>query len=322
MEPRQTSRRNARWGAGFVRGLSVAAVYLRGLEWKRGRQRRHSNVNLDGIVGESTKNRFGARIIGIVTAANHTDPAIWSALAECDTAEFRADGFPAAAIAREARDFKRECLRRLGRPLETLLTIRLKRDGGAWADSQASLREPVWRALGLDGSDPACDWIDVEVEEFASLPAPMSSLLASGSAKLLLSHHDMGETLPLPGLRALSQRMRAFHPAGMKFAMTCASKAELTELMGFAREVAAATPNGCVLSMGGAGRATRVLAPLLGCPFTYGYLTGGAVAPGQLSALELARFYRGISGPPAAGKNDSQLLDWAEARIEGDMLAD
>jgi 3-dehydroquinate dehydratase-1 len=287
---------------------------------------------LENIVVESTKYRFGARIIGIVTASNRWDPAIWGALSECDVAEFRADGFEPPAIARAVRDFRRECLARVGRALPILFTIRLKRDGGAWPDAEAGMRVGVWESLGLDGSDPGgqgpggqgplCEWVDVEAEEFASLPARTRSLLATGSAKLLLSHHDMKATLPREGLRAMLADMLSHRPAGVKFAMTCGSREEVLDLLGFVREASAECPNACVLSMGRLGRATRVLAPLLGCPFTYGYLTGGAVAPGQLSVRGLSAFYAGLPARHGDGDDLSRLLDWAEARIEGVSLAD
>jgi 3-dehydroquinate dehydratase type I len=277
---------------------------------------------LEDIVGESTKNRFGARIIGIVTASNRTDPAVWDVLAECDIAELRADGFHASRIRDELLSFRDESRRRLGRTMATLLTIRLKRDGGAWPDEDAALREPIWQSLGLDGNEPLCEWLDVEVEEFASLSDKTRSLLRTGGADLLLSHHDFSRCRPREGLRALMGEMHSYRPDGMKFAVTCGSREDLAELLAFARELARLTPNGCALSMGEPGRASRVLGPVLGCPFTYGYLTGGAVAPGQLSARELKRFFRGISPEGLAAKTDSELVDWAEARIAEGSFAE
>jgi 3-dehydroquinate dehydratase type I len=286
---------------------------------------------LEGIVGQSTKNGFEARIIGIVTAANRTDPAMWDALAECDIAELRADGFEAASIVEELRSFRRDAAERFGRPMKTLLTLRLNRDGGAWPDADAAAREPVWQALGLDGNDPLCDWVDVEVEEFGSLAYRTKTLLQSGTAKLLLSHHDFRRCRPREGLGALMGEMLTHKPDGMKFAVTCENRRDLLELLAFARDLAAATPHGCALSMGAEGRVSRVLGPLLGCPFTYGYLTGGAVAPGQISARGLNAFFKGMPGPgtgkPAgtadlAGMDDSDLIEWAEARIAGELLAD
>jgi 3-dehydroquinate dehydratase I len=282
---------------------------------------------LEGIVGQSTKNGFEARIIGIVTAANRTDPAMWDALAECEIAEFRADGFEAGAIVEELTSFRRAAADRFGRTLETLLTLRLKRDGGAWPDAAAAAREPIWQALGLGGKDPLCDWVDVEVEEFGSLSYRTRTLLQSGTAKLLLSHHDFRRCRPRQGLGALMAEMRTHNPDGMKFAVTCENRRDMLELLAFARDLAAATPHGCALSMGAVGRASRVLGPLLGCPLAYGYLTGGAVAPGQISARGLKAFFKGMSIPGTGwtadtkDMNDSELIEWAEARIAGELLA-
>ncbi|MEO6094280.1 MAG: type I 3-dehydroquinate dehydratase [Fibrobacteria bacterium] len=285
-------------------------------------------------MGQSTKNRFEARIIGIITASNLTDPAMWDALKLCDMAELRVDGFPPGHVIEAAHSFRRESLLKLGRPIETLLTIRLQRDGGAWPDADAAIREPIWQSLIHNGQEPGgepggqgplCDWIDVEVEEFASLSYQTRTLLLSGRAKLLLSHHDFLRCRPREGLAALMGEMRAHNPAGMKFAVTCENHRDLLELLAFARELAEATPNGCALSMGASGRSSRVLGPVLGCPFTYGYLTGGAVAPGQLSAGELRAFFDGLdigAMRKRRGAHDMELVDWAEARIAGDTFAD
>lgn len=273
-------------------------------------------------MGESTKNRFGARIIGIVTASNRYDPALWGALAECDAAEFRADGFEPSRISDEAFAFRRDCAERLGKPLETLLTLRLKRDGGAWPDAEASRRKQVWQSLGLAGKEPACDWIDVEMEEIDFLSPQVKSLFRPEGPKLLLSHHDFGKSRTRAELKVMVRKMHSHRPDGMKFALTCGDRAELEELLAFAGDLAKATPNGALLSMGREGRTSRVVAPMLGCPFTYGYLTGGAVAPGQLSARGLNAFFRGLTGNEAEGRTESELVDWAEARIEGEKLAD
>ena len=104
------------------------------------------------------------------------------------------------------------------------MTIRLERDGGAWPDSEAHLRESIWGDLGLEGRDPLCDWVDVEVEEMAALSPRTKAMLSQGAAKLLLSHHDMRKSLPREGLRSLLREMQSHRPAGMKFAMTCGSR--------------------------------------------------------------------------------------------------
>jgi 3-dehydroquinate dehydratase type I len=259
-------------------------------------------------------------VIGIVTGANRNDPDMWEALAECDIAEFRADLFDPRRIPEEFLSFRADRDRR-GLACGTLLTIRLARDGGAWQDAHADRRLEIWEALGCAGREPAADWIDIEIEEYGKLPAAFRNGVEASDIRLLLSHHDFSACPAREALDALLQDMLAHRPDGVKFAVTCADRVEAAGLMAFARAAAAASPNACVLSMGGAGRATRVLGPVLGCPLAYGYLTGRAVAPGQLSAAAIARGLEAFSAalPPGLLEpgEESRLLDWAEARLQG-----
>lgn len=270
--------------------------------------------------------RCGAHIIGIVTSVNRNDPAMWDALAVCDIAEFRGDFFAPNAIAQELHAFRNDLSRR-GLATEILLTLRLQRDGGKWPDDKAALRTEAWDASGCFGSQPMAHWIDIEIEAYPALPAGLRDALAQSGTKLILSHHDFLGCPEPDGLRALRAEMLAYDPTGVKFAVTCADRAQASSLLAFAREAGASGPEACVLSMGKVGRATRVLGPVLGCPFTYGYLNGGAVAPGQLSAAELARLLEACASeldPEMVSRSGSegQLLDWAEARIQGETLAE
>lgn len=258
-------------------------------------------------MGEVTKMPSRPRIIGVVTAANRSDDKAWEALAECDLAEFRGDTFAGPDSAKNLPDllksFREEGARRLGRIPETLFTLRLRRDGGQWPDDSARDRIPVWTSLSRPGT---LEWADVEVEECQTLP---ESLSAAG-AKVIVSHHDFKGTPGPAGFRRLRAAMHAVNPTAIKFAVTCRTRPELIDLLAFAKESA----SGGIFSMGAAGRATRVLAPLLGCPFTYGYLSGAPVAPGQLSAAELRAFFAGAPFPPTP--DPEALLDWAEGRLQ------
>ncbi len=90
---------------------------------------------------------------------------------------------------------------------------------------------------------------------------------------------------------------------------------QVLELLAFARETAAANADACVLSMGELGRASRVLGPWLGCAWTYGYLSGGSVAPGQLSVRQLREFYAETAVDEPRDLSISGLLDWADTRL-------
>lgn len=270
--------------------------------------------------------RCGARIIGIVTSANRNDPAMWDALAACDIAEFRGDLFDPDRVREEFLAFKSDLSRR-GLSIEILFTLRLQKDGGAWPDDHADRREAIWEGLGFAGHEPGSDWIDIEIEHYPGLPAAFRRGLERSGAKLILSHHDF-EGCPEPdALRGMREDMLGHDPDAVKFAVTCADRGQVLDLLAFAREAAADGPEACVLSMGETGRATRVLGPVLGCPLTYGFLIGGSVAPGQLSAAALARLLEAFSaeldpGAVARPGSEAQLLDWAEARIQGDSLAE
>jgi 3-dehydroquinate dehydratase type I len=296
--------------------------------WKILRRRGDTNVSWDGIVRQSTKKavsirRFGARVIGIVTGANSEEAAAWDALAQCDLAEFRADLFDPSRIPQAFRAFRAERDRR-GLSFATILTIRLCRDGGAWPDAQAERRGEIWQALADGGPEAASEWFDLEIEEIPRLSPELRNAFARGGSSILLSHHDFTGCPSRERLRALLGDMLAQRPAGVKFAVTCLDRRETIALMAFAREAAAASPLASVLSMGGPGRAMRVLGPALGCPLAYGFLTGAAVAPGQLSARDLGRrlddFSASLPGELLAPGAEPRLLDWAEARLQGVML--
>jgi 3-dehydroquinate dehydratase type I len=262
------------------------------------------------------------RIIGVVTAMNRGDDKAWQALEGCDLAELRADTLLAGATSDAEvlpgllRAFREEGARRLGRIPGTLVTLRLRRDGGSWPDERADERVPVWESLAASAGSsgtPPCEWVDIEAEAIGALPPRLREAFARSGVKVLVSHHDFRGGRPLPALRGLWADMLAARPEGVKLALTAADRPGLRDLLALAREVAAGPALGSVFSMGAPGRATRVLGPLLGCPFTYGYLTGGPVAPGQLSASELRAFFAGARLPDS--EDPETLLNWAEGRL-------
>lgn len=264
------------------------------------------------------------RIIGVVTAGNRRDEKAWEALADCDLAEFRADTMMGpeaagtAALADRLREFRDEGARRLGRVPDTLVTLRLRRDGGSWPDEKSAERESLLGTLRAGAGRP-CEWVDLEVEEVARFSPALRRSLEAAGVKVLVSHHNFQGTYALPAFRERLAAMGAAKPDGVKFAVTCRTRSELRDLLAFAREAARDHAHSGVFSMGGPGRCTRVLAPLLGCPFTYGYLSGGAVAPGQLSAAELRAFFAGAPFPPT--DDTETLIEWADGRLQEAGLA-
>ncbi len=310
--------------------LRLAGPVTFELRWKKRGPERDTFLISQSIVRQGTKKPLEARIIGIVTASNRQDPGAWNSLAVCDLAEFRADGWAMDRMVSEFHIFRAECRDRLGRDLETIFTIRLQRDGGAWPDGRAVEREAVWLELGrspkkkTEGSTEAAGnfWVDLEWEAMPDLSPSFSSLLAQRSFRWLVSHHDFQGCPTEASLRLMIRSMAETGAEGIKIAATCRNRREVECLMEGARYAASASDASCVLSMGVVGRVTRIAGPLLGCPFTYGYLSGGAVAPGQLSVQQMREFYAGLAQDPPQVREVPELLDWIEARLPGAVVAE
>jgi hypothetical protein len=64
--------------------------------------------------------------------------------------------------------------------------------------------------------------------------------------------------------------------------------------------------------MGVAGMNTRLISPLLGCPFTYGYLGEGPVAPGQWHAEGMKTFFERAAVDADRPERDAPVQRWIE----------
>lgn len=260
-------------------------------------------------MAQITKAPFPPCVLGVLSADGLSSRRYPASLWECDGVELRADGMPADAIAAAVADFDAERDRR-GFAGPVAFTLRLRRDGGAWDDAAAAEREAVWESL----PPGTCDWVDVEIEEIPRLAPSVLETLRSSGAGVLLSHHAFDHEDP-PAWDVLLENMRAFRPDGVKFAVAVRDRPHAEDLMRLARRVAAEFSIGSVLGMGAAGSMTRLVGPLLGCPFAYGYLGETPAAPGQLSATAMRAFFAAAAEEgnlPDADARESEWLDWAE----------
>lgn len=231
---------------------------------------------------------------------------------ECGGIELRADGLSFDEVLPAVRAFADEKKRR-GFAGPVVFTLRLRRDGGDWEDARAAQREPLWVELAGEPA-PLCDLVDVEIEEIASLDEETRQALFEGNGKTLLSHHAF-----VPESVSIWERhlaaMSTVHPAAVKFAVTPENSGETTSLLRFARDVAEKFSLSCVIGMGEAGQATRVVSPLLGCPITYAFLEDGPVAPGQLSLEVLQACFARTGDRPAQDAAEGDWIHWAETAI-------
>lgn len=235
-------------------------------------------------------------------AARRYPEALWA----CGGVELRADGVPPEDVPAAVAAFHAEKTRR-GFTGPVVFTLRLHRDGGAWPDAEAPAREIVWTSL----PSGTCDWVDLEIEEISRPgrinPQTLAALRSSGS-RILLSHHAFGPEEPSMW-EAFLRDMRAHEPDGVKFAVT-PTAGQVPALLELARRVGDEFTESCVLGMGAEAAVTRVLGPLLGCPFTYGFLGEGAVAPGQWPVADMKTFFARAAADPARPAREAPAQEW------------
>jgi 3-dehydroquinate dehydratase I len=131
---------------------------------------------------------------------------------------------------------------------------------------------------------PFVDCIDIE------LGADLSGeVLAAAQGKVIIvSEHDFEKTPDGVALQSIVDRAVRQGAQIVKLVTMAASESDAWRLLHFAQ----ASPVPIVaFAMGEAGRESRVKACEYGSLFTYGYITK-AVAPGQLSALELVQMVK------------------------------
>lgn len=249
-------------------------------------------------------------VLGIVDAGMLAARRWSSSLWECGGVELRADGLLPEDVAAAVADFDAERTRR-GFTGPVIFTLRLRRDGGAWDDAAAAGRNAVWQSL----PPGTCDWADLEIEEAGRIEPETLDALRSSGVRILLSHHAFVPEEPSRWDEVLEQ-MQAFAPDGVKFAVALGgaeTPANAVALLRLARRVAERYSSSCVLGMGGAGSLTRLVSPLLGCPWTYGFLGTTPAAPGQLRAEDMRRFFAAAAagGTPGRDASEGEWLDWA-----------
>jgi len=130
---------------------------------------------------------------------------------------------------------------------------------------------------------PHVDCVDIELG--TQQWREMTDAAKTGGSMIMISEHDFHKTPDVKGLNDIVKRSLDQGAQIVKVAVMARDASDVTRLLRFTEdcEVPLVT-----IAMGDIGMVSRVIAPLFGSLFTYGYL-GKPVAPGQLSALQLVR---------------------------------
>jgi 3-dehydroquinate dehydratase-1 len=126
---------------------------------------------------------------------------------------------------------------------------------------------------------PFVDCVDIEL----GTPISKEILACSKGKTILVSEHDFEKTPSVEALQSIVDRALLQGADIVKIAVMAQSTADVTRLLRFTEDCKMPL---VTIAMGPLGSISRVIAPLFGSLFTYGFIHK-PVAPGQLSAEKL-----------------------------------
>lgn len=126
---------------------------------------------------------------------------------------------------------------------------------------------------------PLVDAIDIEID--AKINRQVIAL--AKKITVIVSEHDFEKTPATNKLQKLVDNADFLGADIIKLATMAKSSADVARLMAF---TSATKKNLVTIAMGDSGKVSRVIAPLFGSLFTYGFVTK-SVAPGQIPVKEL-----------------------------------
>lgn len=188
--------------------------------------------------------------------------------------ELRLDGFTDISTA-SIQSLRSQC------PLPMIFTLRSPSQGGNYSLPETQRLKEIRRLANLQP-----EYLDVEYD----VPSDtIQDLLAlTPNTKLILSYHNFENTPE--DLHAIYQQMRSIHAHYYKIAATAHCSLDALRFMCWAKKKQDSSL--IAISMGNHGQISRILAPIMGSPFTYAAIDDNQTsAPGQLSAKELIEKY-------------------------------
>ncbi|MGC1879430.1 MAG: shikimate dehydrogenase [Rhabdochlamydiaceae bacterium] len=164
--------------------------------------------------------------------------------------------------------------------LPVMFTVRRNDQGGAFLGTEKERLELLESLCALEP-----DYLDLEYD----VPIDFRKKLFEAFPKVsfLSSYHDFTHTPA--DLEAILNKMKTPYAHIYKMAFTAKSSVDALRLLTFVLS----HEKMIVVSMEEEGRATRILAPVVGCVLTYAtFVDGSSTAPGQISARQLQEIYR------------------------------
>jgi 3-dehydroquinate dehydratase type I len=201
-----------------------------------------------------------------------------------------------------------------------LVTNRRKDEGGFFEGSERDRVNLLAQAVNL-----GADYLDVEASTGKHWIGRLKAKIPGRGAntRMIISHHDFQKTPSWDGLVRRLDACRAYGAYAVKI-VTYAQAAEdnLRLMRLIPRSLAQGQPI-IAFCMGPRGRASRVLAPLLGSFLTYVSLGKGAEsAPGQFTIAEMRKMWRllGYDGVSNSGSAEPDKVFSRQPEVLGRSL--
>lgn len=161
-----------------------------------------------------------------------------------------------------------------------IFTLRSFSQGGQYCLSEEKRLQDIRNLLKIEP-----EYFDIETHVPLSFIQEVSLLYPK--VKLILSYHNFSETPQ--DLQLLYQKMKKTPAHFYKIAVMAKTRIDAWQLIDWANQL---DPKLIAISMGEYGQISRILAPILGCPFTYAAIDEDQKsAPGQLTAKLLQEQY-------------------------------
>ncbi|MFC1787550.1 type I 3-dehydroquinate dehydratase [Halobacteriota archaeon] len=207
------------------------------------------------------------KIVGVITSVDEVDMA---EKAGADILEIRMDLIPKKE---DVIRFFKEVANTTSLPI--IATNRLKSEGGSFVDSEDQ------RISMLISVMEYANAVDIELRA-AEIGFVMDKARKSGILSIV-SYHDFSETPTKEKMLEILKDARHIGDIPKLAVMATA----LSDVISLLEVTLQAQKPLCVIAMGPIGKHSRVIAPLYGSALTYGYVSGAAKAPGQLSIRKL-----------------------------------
>ncbi len=201
-------------------------------------------------------------------------------LESCTALEIRYDFF-------DVREWPRlsERVRKIAPQQLQIGTIRLKHDGGTFADTRAIERPVLWEAILKAAQVP--EWLDLERDYLCNFEQ-LNIIAKDRGTGIIISEHNFSRVPGDAELEAFAKDVKRFGAGGLKIAAMSNTNDDCCRLYKFIKKQSRHFDMFAAFGMGETGKVSRIWSLKEGANLTYGAI-GQAAAPGQIDVATMKK---------------------------------